>query len=49
MGFVITFIAAYVHIFDKGLISISYNNSLVLLSINLKELFIYFSFLYLQL
>ncbi|HOA79722.1 MAG TPA: UbiA family prenyltransferase, partial [Defluviitaleaceae bacterium] len=32
MGFVITFIAAYVHIFDKGLISISYNNSLVLLS-----------------
>jgi len=38
MGFVITFIAAYVHIFDKGLISISYNNSLVLLSINLKEI-----------
>lgn len=38
MGFVITFIADYIHVFDKGLIRIAYNNSILSLFVNLKEI-----------
>ncbi|MCB2292201.1 1,4-dihydroxy-2-naphthoate polyprenyltransferase [Clostridium algoriphilum] len=37
MGFIILFLSCYIHIFDKNIISIIYNNNILNISINLVE------------
>jgi 1,4-dihydroxy-2-naphthoate polyprenyltransferase len=44
MGFIITFLSIYVHVYDQGIVSLEYNNYFLNLSINLKEIFCIFLF-----
>lgn len=39
MGFVILFLSCYIHLFDKNIISLIYNNNMLNISINLLEIF----------
>jgi len=42
MGFVILFLSAYIHIFDKNIISFMYSNNMLNININLVEVFYIF-------
>ena len=42
MGFVILFLSCYIHIFDKNIISLMYDNNMLNISINLVEVFYIF-------
>ena len=42
MGFVILFLSCYIHIFDKNIISLIYDNNMLNISINLVEIFYIF-------
>lgn len=42
MGFVILFLSAYIHIFDKNIISFMYSNNILNININLVEVFYIF-------
>ena len=42
MGFIILFLAVYIHIFDKNIVSFMYDNNMLTFSINLMEVFYIF-------
>ncbi|MFU0825642.1 1,4-dihydroxy-2-naphthoate polyprenyltransferase [Clostridium sp.] len=37
MGFIITFLAIYIHVHDAGILSLAYNNNILGISMNIKE------------
>ena len=42
MGFIILFLSCYIHIFDKNIISLVYHSNILIISINLLEVFYIF-------